>query len=294
MVLDDAAALLETLAAAIDGMGSHSLMLFTLAIMLYIASTFAWALRWWYLLGKTGRRPRFRVVYESVLGGILVNNLTPSLRAGGEGFRVFWLKLREGIPASRGIVTTLYERVSEVPPVAVLVLIGLHHLGLPVLPGVYSVKDGIKRWMEKIRREAGKILGQPRVFIVASAVSSLIWLQDVVRLYLIAHAVGLDVPLGLAATLSVSYLVLGLTPTPAGVGFVEGGLIGILVRSGYPLDSAIALVTLERLVSTVMPSVLGALMVAVNAKNMGLTLREVLREAKASMGGGVVEEDREG
>ncbi|MCE4617324.1 MAG: flippase-like domain-containing protein [Desulfurococcales archaeon] len=285
MVFEGLIASLNSLTLLLSSMNTHALLLFLIAVLLYIASTFAWAFRWWYLLRKAGTKACFKTVYESVLGGILVNNLTPSLKAGGEGFRVFWLRLREGVPMARGIATTLYERLSEVPPVAVLVVIGLHYLGVPIIPGFFDVKGTTREWWKTLKDDSKKVLKRPGVFVVATTISSLIWLQDVIRLYLIAHAVGLDISMGLAATLSVSYLVLGMMPTPAGVGFVEGGFIGILIKFGYSLESTIAMVTLERLVSTVLPSVIGALLVAVNAKNMGLSLREVLRESRVSSTG---------
>ena len=69
------------------------------------------------------------------------------------------------------------------------------------------------------------------------------WLLEVARLYFVVQALGLDVPLALIAIAALSAAILSTVPIPGGVGFVESGIIGVLLLSlGRPEAVSIALV----------------------------------------------------
>jgi uncharacterized membrane protein YbhN (UPF0104 family) len=85
-----------------------------------------------------------------------------------------------------------------------------------------------------------------------------IWIGESVRLASVAMALGLFVvnpaagQIGIASTIFVALVsaVLTVVPfTPAGIGIVEAGMVGILVALfGFTPESAIALALLDRLV----------------------------------------------
>jgi undecaprenyl-diphosphatase len=102
------------------------------------------------------------------------------------------------------------------------------------------------------RREIAGVLGY----------SALIWTEDLLRM--LAAGAAFDVALSIpqASALAVTAILGGFAPTVGGLGAVEGGLIGGLVLFGVPLETAIAVTTVERLASYGFSTVTGGLTVA--------------------------------
>ncbi len=246
------------------------------SITIYILSTFAWAFRWWFILKRIGSPSSIKDVYIAIMGGILVNNISPSLKMGGEGFRAAWLWIKHKVPIDRSILTIFYERLMEAPAVVMvlgIVLVGgvfdnfksslIWALGLGMAGSgfIESTKKILRNARIRLRTDAKILVKDKLLTLTASSIAVLIWLQDVFRFYLIGLAVGIHLSIPEAALLSIGYLVFGLGPTPAGVGFVEGGLTSILVGLGYPVDKAGLLVIGERLISSVIASSIGFILV---------------------------------
>lgn len=252
---------------------------YMIAITVYFLSTIAWAFRWWFILRRLGSPSSIKDVYIAIMGGILVNNISPSLKMGGEGFRAAWLWIKHKVPFDRSILTIFYERLTEIPGLLMVISIvvaggvfdnfrtsltwsiGLGIIGL----GFFDTSRGIISDLRKRLKTDSKILLKDKILtITSSSIAILIWLQDIFRFYLIGLAVGLHLTLPEAGLLSIGYLLFGLAPTPAGVGFVEGGLTSILVGLGYPIDKAGLLVLGERLISSVMASLVGFTLVTIS------------------------------
>ena len=266
------------------------------AITIYILSTFAWAFRWWFILKRVGSPSSIKDVYIAIMGGILVNNISPSLKMGGEGFRAAWLWIKHKVPIDRSILTIFYERLMEAPAVVLvlsIVFVGgvfdnfksslIWALGLG-MAGSGFIESTKKIWRDvrmRLRTDAKILVRDKPLTFVASSIAVLIWLQDVFRFYLIGLAVGIHLSIPEAALLSIGYLVFGLGPTPAGVGFVEGGLTSILVGLGYPVDKAGLLVIGERLISSVIASSIGFILVTASGGIHAFKLAmEVARKTK--------------
>ncbi|MCE4607095.1 MAG: flippase-like domain-containing protein [Desulfurococcales archaeon] len=252
---------------------------YSIAIVIYVTSTFAWAFRWWFILKRLGNYSSFKDVYVAIMGGILVNNISPSLRMGGEGFRAAWLWIKHKTPFDRSILAILYERLTEIPGVAVVIGIAIaggvlgnfsgsitEGLGFGLIGlGFFDGTRGLIRDVKKRLKTDSKMLVRDKTLTIsASTISILIWLQDIFRFYFIGLAVGIHLKLPEAALLSIGYLIFGMAPTPAGLGFVEGGLTSILVGLGYSIDKAGLLVLGERLISSVIASVLGLVLVSIS------------------------------
>lgn len=245
------------------------------AVTVYLASTIVWGTRWYIILHRLGSRASFRNVYTAIMGGIFFNNITPTLKLGGEGFRAAWLRLTEGVPTERSLLSILYERLTEVPGVIIVALIALFYglgsyLGLGNLAGLLPlmfasswIRGKIKEVRMRLTGDVSSLLRDWKLTLKSSLLSTVLWLMDVLRFYLIALAVGVHLSLGEAALLSISYLVLSFGPTPAGVGFVEGGLAGLLLGLGVPVDRAGLIVLGERLISSILFSLIGFLLVTV-------------------------------
>jgi hypothetical protein len=88
--------------------------------------------------------------------------------------------------------------------------------------------------------------------------SSIVWILDILRLKLIALALGWNPSVSFLAIVSFVNLIFGLMAfTPGGVGIVEGGLIGTLTYFGVPSALAISITLLERFISYVLSSMVG-------------------------------------
>ena len=85
------------------------------------------------------------------------------------------------------------------------------------------------------------------------------WLSEVGRLYLVTLALGLPIDFGLVVFITVANSLLTLVPTPGGVGAVEPGVTGLLVRlSSLTVPSAAALVLVDRSISYLSIIITGA------------------------------------
>ncbi|WP_423793380.1 flippase-like domain-containing protein [Methanocaldococcus indicus] len=80
------------------------------AIFLQILVLVILSYRWIYLFRGLGYSPKFVNVFLTVLFGQFINNLTPSMRGGGEVFRAYYLSKLEDIPKGIAYSTVFVER----------------------------------------------------------------------------------------------------------------------------------------------------------------------------------------
>jgi uncharacterized membrane protein YbhN (UPF0104 family) len=295
VVLESLATVYKYLIEFVTGVGFKY---YLLAIVIYLLSTIAWAFRWWFILKRLGSPSSIKDVYIAIMGGILVNNISPSLKMGGEGFRAAWLWIKHKVPIDRSLLTIFYERLTEVPGVVMVIGIVISggvfdnfrtslawSIGMGIGLGFFdSAKGLISDMRKRLKTDSKNLLKDKVLTLTASSIAILIWLQDIFRFYLIGLSVGIHLTLPEAALLSVGYLILGLAPTPAGIGFVEGGLTSILVGLGYPLNKAGLLVLGERLVSSVISSGIGFTLVTlsggIHAFKMAMEMAKKTKESE--------------
>ena len=80
-----------------------------------------------------------------------------------------------------------------------------------------------------------------------------------VRLKLLAYALDIDLSFSMAAAAMVWYIGVGLFAiTPGGVGIIEGGLVAAFVLMGLSPSQAFALTVLERAISYLLSTGIGA------------------------------------
>lgn len=111
-----------------------------------------------------------------------------------------------------------------------------------------------------------------------AALTVLIWAAEIGHLVLVVQALGFaDVHVGLAALAFVALAGAMLTAvplTPAGLGFVEAGVVGILtVVFAVPAPEAAAIALVDRAVTVVSLLVSGAIVYALSGKPRGRGLR---------------------
>jgi uncharacterized protein (TIRG00374 family) len=246
--------------------------------------------RWWYLLAKVGTHIRFWVATEILFLSWFVNCLVPAKL--GDLYRAYLLKGNYGGSASRTVGTIFVERIADIvvifglalaagfwsfrgrsrPEVdfifvaaallaAILVTLLLvlrfagHHLER-FLPGRAA------GFYARFREGSTKAL-TPRAVAVLGTVTVVIWLAEGLRVFFVIHALDLpDVQLGISASIFVALVAALLTAiplTPAGIGFVEAGIVAALSLYGVPPESAVAVALTDRAISILTVIVLGGL-----------------------------------
>lgn len=93
---------------------------FILAFSTYILSVYFFAVRWQQVLASVGYNLTAKSIFPILFGTILVNNLTPASRTGGEGLRIVWVNKQFGVNYTDAFITILFERVVEIVPIALL------------------------------------------------------------------------------------------------------------------------------------------------------------------------------
>ena len=107
------------------------------------------------------------------------------------------------------------------------------------------------------------------------ALTVLIWMTEGLRLYLVVMALGFaDVELGVSGAIFVALIGSLLTAvplSPAGLGIVEAGVVGVLtVAYGVPLPEATAIALLDRVISVFSVIVFGSIAYVVSPKPRGM------------------------
>ena len=87
------------------------------------------------------------------------------------------------------------------------------------------------------------------------------WLAEIHRLYLVAAALGVDLSFPLIVFITLANSLLTLVPTPGGIGAVESGVVGLLLRlSSMSASGAAALVLLDRSITYLSVIAVGAVL----------------------------------
>jgi len=185
----------------------------------------------------------------TVIAERLVDLATVALLGAASTFVAFGGKL----PPTALALTAVALGVAVATTLLLLVARGFAAALIYALPIPDALKSGFTNAAASLRAGSGG-----RVIRTALPYSLAIWIGESLRLAAVAAALGLFVvspaagQIGIASTIFVALVsaVLTVVPfTPAGIGVVEAGMVGILVALfGFSPESAIALALLDRLV----------------------------------------------
>jgi glycosyltransferase 2 family protein len=250
------------------------------AVMLYLTSLWIVGARWQRFIGAVGGIIGLGRATLATLGGIAAGNLTPSSRLAGEACRITIGRLGGTVTWRQATVATLWDRLSEVPPIIVLAVMGavalqklssrtrsvvlIAALGA-VLIGVAIAFRIFRRPEQRVALRRGRLAFDVvggRAFAAGVGYSSLLWLQDFLRLKCVALAFGVSLSPAQIAMLSIIAMLGGLAPTIGGLGAVEGGLVSGLVALGVDLPTAGAVTALERAISYGLSTAAGTVVIA--------------------------------
>jgi hypothetical protein len=185
----------------------------------------------------------------TVIAERLVDLATVALLGAATTFVAFGGKL----PPTALALTAIALGVAAATTLLLLVARGFAAALIYVLAIPDAIKNGFTNAAASLRAgSGGGVVRKALPFSLA------IWIGESLRLAAVAMALGLFVvnpavgQIGIASTIFVALLsaVLTVVPfTPAGIGIVEAGMVGILVALfGFTPESAIALAVLDRLV----------------------------------------------
>jgi uncharacterized protein (TIRG00374 family) len=262
--------------------------------------------RWSILVGTSDSfRLRVRDATEIIFLSWVVNCLVPAKL--GDVYRAWLLKINSPVSLSRTFGTVFIERILDLFMIVVLGLAAGYvsfRSGLPaevqlvfalgvvfvfvLAAGLLTMRNFGRRIVERVpflprrivelydRFEEGVFasIGLRRLPLLL-VLTGAIWATEATRLYLVVQALGLpDVHLGISGAFFVALVASLLTAvplTPAGIGFVEGGVVGILTTVyGVPLSEALAITLVDRAISVLSIIILGSIAYAISPKRRGV------------------------
>jgi uncharacterized protein (TIRG00374 family) len=262
-------------------------------------------LRWKLLLRGTGFEISVRDSTEIIFLSWLVNCVVPAKL--GDVYRAYLLKINSTASLSRTFGTVFIERVLDLVAIALLgIAAGFYSfrdglpqaiqvvmaIGLVVVAvltiGLFTMRNFGRRLIIALRflpqtvtelydRFEEGVFGAlvARQLPILAVITVLIWMTEGLRLFFVVQALGFpDVELGLSGAVFVALIGSLLTAvplSPAGLGIVEAGVVGVLtVAYGVPLPEATAIALLDRVISVFSVIVLGSIAYVISPKPRGM------------------------
>jgi uncharacterized protein (TIRG00374 family) len=302
---------LEELPALI--LGANGWLLLAAFVVYYLGFPLR-GLRWAILIRGTGYPLRVRDSTEIIFISWTVNCLVPAKL--GDIYRAYLLKINSPVSLSRTFGTVFIERVLDLFAIVVLGLAAGYwsfRSGLPteisilfaigvvivivLAAGLLTMRNFGRRVIEALplphkvtefydRFEEGVFgaLGL-RSLPLLLVITGLIWATEAMRLFLVVEALGFDdVHLGISGAFFVALTASLLTAvplTPAGIGFVEGAVVGLLTLVyGVDQTQALAIVLVDRAISVLSIIIFGSIAYLFSPKRRGEGLETNAREVE--------------
>ena len=276
--------------------------LLLVAFLVYYASFPLRGLRWKILLHGAGSDVSLRDSTEIIFISWLVNCVVPAKL--GDVYRAWLLRANFAVSLSRTLGTVFIERIFDLfvivlmglaagfwsfragmpREVQIIFVLGFIVVGLLAL-GLFTLRNFGRRLLDVLpvparfvdlyeRFEEGVFAIGARQIPVVGIITIAIWLCESVRLYLVVMAVGFpDVHLGFSGLAFVALagsLLTAIPLTPAGLGFVEGAVVGLLTAVYHvPKTEALAITVLDRSISILTVIIIGSIVYVLSPKTKG-------------------------
>lgn len=257
--------------------------------------------RWSLLLRGIGAKVRVRDSTEIIFVSWLVNSVVPAKL--GEVYRAWLLKINYPVSLSATFGTIFIERMFDIFAIVILGLgaafwsfrTGLDEtvraimlLGIVVMVviaiGLFSLRNFGARLVERLplpakvkelyqHFEAGVFSMDRRTLPMIAFLTVVIWTTEALRLLFVVDALGFDISLGISGAFFVALVASLLTAvpfTPAGLGIVEAGIVGLLtVVYGASANEAAAIALVDRAISVLSVIILGFFAYLLSPKTKG-------------------------
>lgn len=262
-------------------------------------------LRWSILLRGTGITVPVKDSTEIILLSWLVNCVVPAKV--GDLYRAYLLKINSTASLSRTFGTVFIERILDIvaitvlgiaagywsfrsglPPavqvvfgigvvVVVVLVVGLftmRNFGRRIIVAMRFLPHGLLALYDRFEEGVFGAIGM-RQLPLLGFLTTLIWMTEGLRLFFVIQALGFqDVSVGVSGALFVALIGSLLTAvplSPAGLGIVEAGVVGVLtVAYGVPLPEATAIALLDRSISVFSVIVVGSIGYVLSKKPTGM------------------------
>jgi hypothetical protein len=270
--------------------------------------------RWSLLLRGIGARVGIRDSTEIIFVSWLVNSVVPAKL--GEVYRAWLLKVNFPVSLSSTFGTIFIERMFDIFAIVILGLgaafwsfrTGLDEtvraimfLGIVVVfviaVGLFTLRNFGRRLVERLplpqrakelyeRFEVGVFSMDRRSLPMVALLTLLIWTTEAMRLLFVTYALGFEISLGISGAFFVALVASLLTAvpfTPAGLGIVEAGIVGLLtvVYQADPNEAA-AIALVDRAISVLSVIVLGFIAYLLSPKTKGGRPSEADDDAEAT------------
>ncbi len=122
------------------------------------------------------------------------------------------------------------------------------------------ITDLISFYVERFSTGFATVLKDKKMFTLGLSISFMMWGTDMLRMYLCFVAVGSFPPiLPLIIIYTIAILITILPTIPGALGLREATMVGLFLVVGVPADIVIAASLIDRLVSYLMPTIVGAI-----------------------------------
>jgi len=257
--------------------------------------------RWVVLLRGTGAHVGLRDSTEIIFISWLVNCLVPAKL--GDVYRAYLLRLNFTVSLSRTFGTVFMERVFDLFAITLLGLAAgfwsfrtglspevqiVFGLGVAIVAalslGLFVVRNFGSRIVRRMplphrvvefydRFEEGVFSIAARHVPSLAVITAAIWASEALRLYIVAQAMPFNIPMGISGAFFVALIASLLTAiplTPAGLGIVDLGIVGILTLFyGATPEQAGAIALIDRSISVISIIVLGSIAYVASSKTKG-------------------------
>jgi uncharacterized protein (TIRG00374 family) len=273
------------------------------------------SLRWTLILRRVGTPVPYRAAMQILFLSWFVNCIVPAKL--GDLYRAYLLRGNFGASISRTVGTVFIERVTDIivifalalaagfwsfrgrnrPEVDALFLAGFVFAALLVLLVVGLRYQG--RRLTRLLPERAQELYErfhegstgaltPRVLLPVGAITVVVWLLEGTRVFFVIHALNLSgMELGISSSVFVALaasLLTAIPLTPAGIGFVQGGIVLALGMYGVEAEAGTAVALTDFVLSTLSVIVIGGVLYAFSPM--------VRRAHKAGLRGGGFDEPK--
>ena len=257
--------------------------------------------RWSILLRGIGARVGVRDSTEIIFVSWLVNSVVPAKL--GDVYRAWLLKINFPVSLSATFGTIFIERVFDLVTIVVLgsaaafwsfrdglsdtvrVIMGI---GVVVVLGLALALFTLRNFGQRLdhrlplparivllyeRFEEGVFSVDRRQVPLVGLLTALIWTTEALRLLFVVDALGFDISLGISGAFFVALVASLLTAvpfTPAGLGIVEAGIVGLLtvIYHADPTEAA-AIALVDRAISVLSVVILGFIAYLLSPKVKG-------------------------
>ena len=263
----------------VGGALAHArLPLVALALALHVIGLVITGERWRVVVAALGSRLRLARTALINLAGIFVRNATPTTGLGGDASRIALLRA-EGVPLAQATASFAYVRLSEVPPLAVVValstpavasLVRRSHTAL-IVTGAAIVAGIAIGWLarHRLRAHAASIwtrTGHLRIGPTAAALAvfyaTLAQVETIARQIVVAAAFGVPLTIQQSATITAMTIVGGFVPTVGSIGAIDGSMVAGLMLFGATVEAAVAVTIVGRAISYGVSTAAGAVALA--------------------------------